>query len=271
MAAEAEVVVVVGAEVGRTPAVPVMRLAAASVSDEGPRRQLLKPSQLPIYSAPPLGSRYVEEQPGRLQLAIASVRTTVGRYVGWCQGVYIFVKTGIADTVRLGKDAYVYLKNPPQDFLPRAGVIAASGLAGLASARRGPRWKKMAYPLGLAAAGASVCYPAQAVIVAKVAGKKAYAAGRSVGEAVGSAWTGSGARDSAQVVAHTGSREAAAETPPPPPPVPLRDSMPAATGAETQARPSPGVGRASLFKADPELLDHGQANPEDRDMYSTRS
>ncbi|XP_028923645.1 MICOS complex subunit MIC27 isoform X2 [Ornithorhynchus anatinus] len=264
-----------GHQVGRPPAVPAMGLAAASISDGGPRRQLLKPSQLPIYSAPPLGSRYIEEQPGRLQMAIASVRTTVGRYVSWCQGVYIFVKTGIVGTVRLGKDTYVYLKNPPQDFLPRAGVIAASGLAGLASARRGSRWKKIAYPLGLAAAGASVCYPAQAVIVAKVAGKKAYAAGQRVGEAVGSAWAGSGARDSTQVAAHAGSREAA-ETPPPPPQVLLRDSIPAATrgpksSAETQARsqPSPGVG--FLLKANPELLDHGQANPEDRDMYSTRS
>uniref|UniRef100_A0A671EP65 MICOS complex subunit n=1 Tax=Rhinolophus ferrumequinum TaxID=59479 RepID=A0A671EP65_RHIFE len=124
--------------------------------------------QLPIYTAPPLRSKYVEEQPGNLQTDFASIRTTTGRYIGWCKGVYVFVKNGIMDIVQFGKDTYVYLKNPPQDFLPKIGVITVSGLAGLVSARKGSRFKKIVYPLGLATLGETVCYPVQSVIIAKL-------------------------------------------------------------------------------------------------------
>ncbi|XP_072600048.1 MICOS complex subunit MIC27 isoform X12 [Vulpes vulpes] len=101
------------------------------------KKQLVKPEQLPIYTAPPLQSKYVEEQPGHLQMGFASIRTTTSRYIGWCKGVYVFMKNGIMDTVQFGKDVYVYLKNPPRDFLPKIGVITVSGLAGLVSARKG--------------------------------------------------------------------------------------------------------------------------------------
>ncbi|KAK1346895.1 hypothetical protein QTO34_000755 [Cnephaeus nilssonii] len=60
--------------------------------------------RLPIYTSPPLQSKYVEEQPGNLQMGFASIRTTTGRYIGWCKGVYVFVKNGIMDTVQFGKD-----------------------------------------------------------------------------------------------------------------------------------------------------------------------
>uniref|UniRef100_A0A2I2YMJ1 MICOS complex subunit n=1 Tax=Gorilla gorilla gorilla TaxID=9595 RepID=A0A2I2YMJ1_GORGO len=123
---------------------------------------------LPIYTAPPLQSKYVEEQPGHLQMGFASIRTATGCYIGWCKGVYVFVKNGIMDTVQFGKDAYVYLKNPPRDFLPKMGVITVSGLAGLVSARKGSKFKKITYPLGLATLGATVCYPVQSVIIAKI-------------------------------------------------------------------------------------------------------
>uniref|UniRef100_A0A4W2I3R8 MICOS complex subunit n=1 Tax=Bos indicus x Bos taurus TaxID=30522 RepID=A0A4W2I3R8_BOBOX len=157
--------------------------------EEESKKQLVKPEQLPIYTAPPLQSKYVEEQPGHLQMGFASIRTTTSRYIGWCKGVYVFVKNGIMDTVQFGKDAYVYLKNPPRDFLPKIGVITVSGLAGFISARKGSRFKRIAYPLGLATLGATVCYPVQSVIIAKVAGKKAYATSQQMYEAVKSLWT----------------------------------------------------------------------------------
>ncbi|KAB0338572.1 hypothetical protein FD755_025216 [Muntiacus reevesi] len=53
----------------------------------------------------------------------------------------------------------------------------------------GSRFKRIAYPLGLATLGATVCYPVQSVIIAKVAGKKAYATSQQVYEAVKSLWT----------------------------------------------------------------------------------
>uniref|UniRef100_A0A2K5DQI0 MICOS complex subunit n=1 Tax=Aotus nancymaae TaxID=37293 RepID=A0A2K5DQI0_AOTNA len=141
-------------------------LIYASVSvhatkEEEFKKQLVKPEQLPIYTAPPLQSKYVEEQPGHLQIGFASIRTATGRYIGWCKVTYVFVKNGIVDTVQFGKDAYVYLKNPPQDFLLKMGIITVSGLVGLVSARKGSKFKKITYPLGLATLGATVCYPIQ--------------------------------------------------------------------------------------------------------------
>lgn len=53
----------------------------------------------------PLQSKYVEEQPGNLQMGFASIHTTTGCYVGWCKDVYVFEKYGIMETVQFGKDA----------------------------------------------------------------------------------------------------------------------------------------------------------------------
>ncbi|XP_057168811.1 MICOS complex subunit MIC27 isoform X6 [Ursus arctos] len=180
-------------EMGKLTTIPAGLICASvtvhAAKEDEYKKQLVKPEQLPIYTAPPLRSKYVEEQPGHLQMGFASIRTTTGRYIGWCKGVYVFVKNGIMDTVQFGKDAYIYLKNPPRDFLPKLGVITVSGLAGLVSARKGSRFKKIAYPLGLATLGATVCYPVQSVIIAKVTGKKAYTTSQQIYEAVKSLWT----------------------------------------------------------------------------------
>lgn len=134
-------------------------LVCASVSrhavKEESKKQPVKPEQFPMYRAPPLQTKYVEEQSGHLQTGFASVRTTTG----WCNSIYVFVKNGITGTVLFGKDAYVYLKTPPRNFHPKIGVATVSGLAGSVSARKGSRFKKIAYPLGLATIGATVCCP----------------------------------------------------------------------------------------------------------------
>ncbi|XP_047621157.1 MICOS complex subunit MIC27 isoform X5 [Phacochoerus africanus] len=215
-------------------------LICASVSvhvakEEESRKQLVKPEQLPIYTAPPLQSKYVEEQPGRLQVGFASIRTTTGHYLGWCKSAYVFVKNGIKDTVQFGKDVYVYLKNPPRDFLPKIGVITVSGLAGFVSARKGSRFKKIAYPLGLATIGATVCYPVQSVIIAKL--------GNSAKIAIPAKTTQN-----------------------------LKQSVPLPTelSSETKTK-SESTSGATQFLLDPKLIDHGQSHPEDADMYSTRS
>lgn len=61
--------------------------------EEDPKKQLVRPEQLPIYTAPPLYSKYVE-QPGYLQMSFASIHTTTVCYTGWCNGVYIFMQMG---------------------------------------------------------------------------------------------------------------------------------------------------------------------------------
>ncbi|EDL14010.1 RIKEN cDNA 9430083G14, isoform CRA_a [Mus musculus] len=200
--------------------------------EEEPKKQLVRPDQLPIYTAPPLHSKYVEEQPGNLQRGFASIRTTTVYYIGWCKSIYLFMKNGVMDTVQFGKDAYVYLKNPPQDFLPKMGVITASGLAGLLSARKGSRFKKIAYPLGLATLGATVCYPAQSVIIAKE--------GRS--------------------------DEIHASLPDLKHSVSLPKELASATVIKSES-----TSGTTQFIPDPKLMDHGQSHPDDKDMYSTRS
>ncbi|XP_077002827.1 MICOS complex subunit MIC27 isoform X2 [Tamandua tetradactyla] len=171
-------------------------IGVCAAKEEEPKKLLVKTEQLPMYTAPPLQSKYVEEQPGHLQMGFASVRTTIGHYINRCTGIYLFAKNGIMDAVQFGKDAYVYLKNPPQDFLPKIGVITVSGLTGLVSARKGSRFKKIAYPLGLATLGATVCYPVQSVKIAKVTGKKAYTTSQQIYEAIKSFWTRSNEKES---------------------------------------------------------------------------
>ncbi|XP_043829805.1 MICOS complex subunit MIC27 isoform X2 [Dromiciops gliroides] len=243
----------------------------AIAEEKGPKKSL-KPTQLPIYNVPSLHSQYIEEQPGRLQMGIASIRTTAWHYVGWCKGFYVWMKNGIKDTVQFGKDAYVYLKNPPQDFLPKIGVITASGLVGLISAKKGSKFKKIAYPLGLTALGASVCYPAQAVVITKVTGKKAYATSQWIYEVLGSLWTENYTQKETELKEEMKLKRD------------IRLDTPSTIAAETESKvsifsaevvskpePSSGAVTATQFKADPKLMDHGQSNPEDIDMYSTRS
>uniref|UniRef100_A0A2K6Q9L0 MICOS complex subunit n=1 Tax=Rhinopithecus roxellana TaxID=61622 RepID=A0A2K6Q9L0_RHIRO len=156
-------------EMGKLTTMPAGLIYASvsvhAVKEEASKKQLVKPEQLPIYTAPPLQSKYVEEQPGHLQMGFASIRTATGCYIGWCK--MSSPPPPPMDTVQFGKDAYVYLKNPPRDFLPKMGVITVSGLAGLVSARKGSKFTKITYPLGLATLGATVCYPVQSIIIAK--------------------------------------------------------------------------------------------------------
>ncbi|OBS76036.1 hypothetical protein A6R68_17511 [Neotoma lepida] len=186
------------------------------------------------------------------------------------QGVYIFMKNGIMDTVQFGKDAYVYLKNPPQDFLPKMGVITASGLVGLVSARKGSRFKKIAYPLGLASLGATVCYPAQSVIIAKITGKKAYTTSQQIFQAIKSLWTKSSEKESLpepkEETKVGRSDEIHAKTPDLKHSVTLPKDL--ASGPAIKSESTAGTAQ---FTPDPKLMDHGQSHPEDKDMYSTRS
>lgn len=238
--------------------------------EEEPKKQLVRPEQLPIYTAPPLHSKYVEEQPGYLQMGFASIRTTAVCYVGWCKGVYIFMKNGIVDTVQFGKDAYVYLKNPPQDFFPKLGVITASGLAGLVTARKGSRFKKIAYPLGLASLGATVCYPAQSVIIAKITGEKAYTTSQQIYQAIKSLWTKSSEKELLPVPKEgtKGGRsdDIHAKTPDSKHSVSFPKELASATKVKLES-----TSGKTQFLPDPNLMDHGQSHPEDKDMYSTRS
>ncbi|XP_074179557.1 MICOS complex subunit MIC27 isoform X3 [Rhinolophus sinicus] len=215
-------------------------MSVRAAKEEKSKKQLVKPEQLPIYTAPPLQSKYVEEQPGNLQMGFASIRSTTGRYIGWCKGVYVFVKNGIMDTVQFGK---------------------------------GSRFKKIVYPLGLATLGATVCYPVQSVIIAKVTGKKAYATSQQIYEAVKSLWTKNNKKESLPEPKEKTKLGSSAEieiraktTQDLKYPVALPTDLSSATKTKSES-----TSGATQFMPDPKLMDHGQSHPEDVDMYSTRS
>ncbi|PNJ08652.1 APOOL isoform 4 [Pongo abelii] len=223
-------------------------LIYASVSvhaakEEESKKQLVKPEQLPIYTAPPLQSKYVEEQPGHLQMGFASIRTATGCYIGWCKGVYVFVKNGIMDTVQFGK---------------------------------GSKFKKITYPLGLATLGATVCYPVQSVIIAKVTAKKIYATSQQIFGAVKSLWTKSSKEESLPKPKEKTKLGSSSEIEVPAKTTHvLKHSVPLPTElsseAKTKSESTSGLLGGTQFMPDPKLMDHGQSHPEDIDMYSTRS
>ncbi|XP_065546070.1 MICOS complex subunit MIC27 isoform X1 [Lathamus discolor] len=251
-----------------------------AATEKESKSQLVKPDQLPVYCLPPLKSKYIEEQPGYLQKQFSSVRQATGHYIGWCKDAFLFVKNGIMDSIQFGKDAYVYLKNPPPEFFPNVGIITMSGLAGLALARKGSRWKKIVYPLGLTASGISVCYPAQSVVFAKVAGKKLLSASHQTYGALQSLWAINEDVTKVQQESISGTREDKKKkeisSTKPESAIESRsfnrtESSPVESWSNEDPMPSSGTVKTSKFKPDPKLMDHGQSSPEDVDMYSTRS
>ncbi|NXS84860.1 MIC27 protein, partial [Erpornis zantholeuca] len=259
---------------------PFVCITVYAATEKESKSQLVEPDKLPVYSEPPLKSKYIEEQPGRLQQQLSAVRQATGRYFGWCQNAFVFVKNGVMDAVQFGKDAYVYLNNPPPDFLPKAGVITVSGLAGVVLARKGSRFKKIAYPLGLTAVGYSVCYPAQSVVIAKVAGKKLRCASHQTYEAVRSLWAEKETvtqlqQESKPIMQENKKKKETCNTKCGSA-VESRsfnrtESSPVECQSNEDPVPSSGTVKTSKFKPDPKLMDHGQSSPEDVDMYSTRS
>ncbi|XP_041805110.1 MICOS complex subunit MIC26-like [Chelmon rostratus] len=133
----------------------------------------LNRDELSLYAAPRQKSRYVEPEAGQLEDSVATLRKLVEPYTVWCQITYNKIKPRVQSVVRFGNDTYNYLKNPPQDFYPRAGVIGFTGVLGLFLAR-GSRIKKLIYPAGLMTVSASLYYPEQAAAIAKSTGDSVY-------------------------------------------------------------------------------------------------
>ncbi|NXG59813.1 MIC27 protein, partial [Hemiprocne comata] len=259
---------------------PFACITVYAATEKESKGQLVKPNQLPIYCPPPLKSKYVEEQPGHLQQQLSAVRQTAGRYLGWCRDAFVFVKNGIMDSIQFGKDAYVYLKNPPPEFLPKVGVITISGLAGIVLARKGSRFKKIAYPLGLTSLGISVCYPAQAVMLAKVMGKKFSSASHQTYEGVRALWASREdvpkLQQETKLVTQEDKKKKETSGTKPESAIESRsfnrtESSPVESWSNKDSMPSSGTVKTPKFKPDPKFMDHGQSSPEDVDMYSTRS
>uniref|UniRef100_A0A3P9HKJ9 Apolipoprotein O like n=1 Tax=Oryzias latipes TaxID=8090 RepID=A0A3P9HKJ9_ORYLA len=131
-------------------AVPtVLGIASIRVyrTNEEPVDGLVPRSKLNIYTPLPDSAQatFVPESPGVIERGVSVTRQS------------------IVPLVQAVKDACVYVKK---------------GSVNIYHGGEGSRFKRLAVPLGLMSAAASVCYPAQAVAALKVTGKKVYAAGR---------------------------------------------------------------------------------------------
>ncbi|XP_044076650.1 apolipoprotein O, a [Siniperca chuatsi] len=151
---------------------PITVLAAAGDGEKEAAAPLHR-DELSLYTAPQQKARYAEPEAGQLEQSVASLRKLVEPYTDWYQGAYNKIKPKVQRVVRFGNDTYAYLKNPPKDFYPRAGVIGFTGVLGLFLAR-GSRIKRLVYPAGLVAVSASLYYPEQAVAIAKSTGDSVY-------------------------------------------------------------------------------------------------
>ncbi|XP_011478718.1 MICOS complex subunit Mic27 isoform X1 [Oryzias latipes] len=164
-------------------AVPtVLGIASIRVyrTNEEPVDGLVPRSKLNIYTPLPDSAQatFVPESPGVIERGVSVTRQSIVPLVQAVKDACVYVKKGSVNIYHGGEDVYYYLIEPPPEFLPRFGTITMAGLLGMFLARKGSRFKRLAVPLGLMSAAASVCYPAQAVAALKVTGKKVYAAGR---------------------------------------------------------------------------------------------
>uniref|UniRef100_A0A1A7Y4M8 MICOS complex subunit n=1 Tax=Iconisemion striatum TaxID=60296 RepID=A0A1A7Y4M8_9TELE len=164
-------------------AVPtVLGIASIRVNtrNQVPADGLVSKEGLNVYAPLPESApaRFIPESPGVIERGLTTAREGVLPLVQTVKGACVSVKRGSVHLYHVGEDAYYSLIDPPPGFLPRLGTITMAGLLGMFLARKGSRFKRLVVPVGLVGAGASVCYPAQAVAVLKVTGKNAYAAAR---------------------------------------------------------------------------------------------
>ncbi|XP_028314736.1 fibrous sheath CABYR-binding protein-like [Gouania willdenowi] len=142
--------------------------------------ELVTRQRLNIYTPLAESSQvnFVSESPGVIESGVTATREGILPIFRAVKGACVSIKSGTINLYHASEDVYYYLKDPPPGFLPRVGTISMAGLLGMFLARKGSRFKRLALPLGLTCAGASVCYPAQAVAVCKITGRNVYAAGQ---------------------------------------------------------------------------------------------
>lgn len=128
---------------------------------------------LSLYTTPKESSGYVETEAGRLESGIAALRTSLEPHAARCRDVCGNLTPKVQRVTGFGSEVCAFLRQPPEGFYPRAGIIGFAGVLGLFLAR-GSRMKKMVYPAGLMAVGATLYYPEQAVAVGRSTGETAY-------------------------------------------------------------------------------------------------
>ncbi|KAK5889459.1 hypothetical protein CesoFtcFv8_015461 [Champsocephalus esox] len=154
---------------------PTPVFAASRDGDPQPSASSLLRDELSLYTAPPPLQKLLNVQPeaGQLEQSVATLREFTEPYTGWCKDTYSTIQPKVQSVVQCGSDTYAYLKDPPKDFYPRAGVVGFTGVLGLFLAR-GSRIKRFMLPAGLMTVSASMYYPEKAATIVKSAGDSVY-------------------------------------------------------------------------------------------------
>ncbi|CAL8366256.1 unnamed protein product [Boreogadus saida] len=145
----------------------------ATTEDNQPVPIVVDRDALSLYTTPKETFNYVETEAGTLESGITSIRTSLEPYSAWCQDVYGNIRPKVQRVTRSGNEVYAYLRQPPDGFYPRAGIIGFAGVVGFFLAR-GSRIKRIIYPAGLIAIGSTLYYPEQAVKIGKSTGDSVY-------------------------------------------------------------------------------------------------
>ncbi|GCC30517.1 hypothetical protein chiPu_0008968 [Chiloscyllium punctatum] len=211
----------------------------------------IKPEQLSVYTEPATNSTYITEQPGWLLRRIIVVRQAVEPFAAQCKTIVTTEQRPVINVMEY------WLLNEIEAFLL---VFHCS------------RAKKMVYPAGLATVGMAICYPQQAISVAKFSSQKVYAVSQGSYEAVRSLWKRSVEKrkedlETTKVKEDPLKQETLGKTESTDSPfeeeLPQKPLQPKVTFVPT--------GEKRMTVLDPSLMDHGQSSPEDTDLYSTRN
>ncbi|XP_072029949.1 MICOS complex subunit MIC27-like isoform X2 [Amphiura filiformis] len=213
---------------------------------------MVKPKDLPIYAEPESKYEYQLVPPSKsvIEPWVSVVRTQVWKWSDKCQGAIDKTKQAYTTTEKKTKDVVDFIKTE-ENLAPRAAVIGLAGLTGVVLARKGGLFRKLFYSSTLMAGTASLCYPYQAVRIAKTEWEW-------VNEKTGVNEIFQKTKDKVGVKKSTKSEK-------------LADTAAPSTSESVKSEDTTTKSTSNSPTVDESLVDHGQSNPEDKDMYSTRS
>ncbi|XP_076867703.1 apolipoprotein O, a isoform X2 [Brachyhypopomus gauderio] len=162
-----------GGTVGLSAVLGVMSAPLLAATDNKKPADDISVDELSLYTTPQQKFNYVEPEKGRVEESVATLRNMAEPYTTWCQGAYGAVKPKVDGALQFGQDSYSYVKSPPSEFYPRAGIIGFAGVLGLFLAR-GSRLKKLVYPTGLMTVGTAMYYPQEVATFVKKTGDSVY-------------------------------------------------------------------------------------------------
>ncbi|XP_071804357.1 MICOS complex subunit MIC27-like [Asterias amurensis] len=229
---------------------PVVKADAVTNPGEAKRQGVL-PRNLSIYDDAQVEYRINPvDTSGYLYQAVSIVRQNVWTVSDSVQGAVEKVKQAYKFAEQKEKDIVEFVKTE-EGIYQRAGVITLAGLTGVVLARKGGMLRKIVYSGGLMTATASLCYPYQVVRITKAEYEalKTFwsdSVGSGVAERVKERMSGAIAKKQTEEPVMSNQEDT------PTPGDDVTETAPSTDAVESQA-------------------DHGMSNPEDKDMYTTRT